>query len=232
MAEAAKTTLLLIGTVHRDPKGYRKLLRLLRQERPSVVTVELSPYGRKFRAREANGFRALLRENLKWLQREEKRSLREIMAHSAIQSIFLLLKEPYEWRAARDYTLQQEAAVREIDISSYARDKLAHLPELVSVSNLRALIGTPSHLIEDVKAHYRRARFLFCHPPAIWPRNPETEERESFMAGKIRRLMEKMKGEKLLHVGGWEHLVEAPGQRSLFGLLADLRPERLLLMGC
>ena len=54
-------------------------------------------------------------------------------------------------------------------------------------------------------------------------------ERETFMAEEIRLLVEKARGERVLHVGGWEHLLEIPGGTSLFELLKDLRPARVLL---
>jgi hypothetical protein len=57
----------------------------------------------------------------------------------------------------------------------------------------------------------------------------ETREREANMAGEIRRLMEENRKGKILHVGGWEHLVEALHGNSLLARLEDLKPRRLLL---
>jgi hypothetical protein len=33
----------------------------------------------------------------------------------------------------------------------------------------------------------------------------------------------------MIHVGGWEHLLEFSGEPSLYGLLKDLQPRRVLL---
>ncbi len=57
--------LLMVGTVHRDPRGKAKLLRLLQREKPAAISVEISLYARLFRAQKATIFRAVLRENLK-----------------------------------------------------------------------------------------------------------------------------------------------------------------------
>jgi hypothetical protein len=77
---------------------------------------------------------------------------------------------------------------------------------------------------------YRRARALWNHPPATGSTIPEeTREREAYMAGEIRRLMEENRKGKILHVGGWEHLVEARQGYSLLARLEDLKPRRILL---
>jgi len=220
----------MIGTVHRDPRGKGKLLALLRRERPSMISVEISPYARVFRDRESAVLRATLRENLRRIHREEGRPWREILSHSAIQGIFLLLKEPYEWRAATAYASETGGGLHDIDLSHVSEEKLSHLPGIVSLENLRNLLrlSFPS-LPEQVEDHYRRARFLFSHPPAVWLKSRDLEERESIMAQKIRRLCLQAEGKRLAHIGGWEHLLELPGGLTLYDLLKDLQPRRLLL---
>ncbi len=225
-----RTPLLMVGTVHRDPRGKSKLLGLLRRERPSVVSVEFSPYARVFRDRTSAALRATLRENLRRIHREEGRPWKESLSHSAIQGIFLLLKEPYEWQAATAYVSETGSGLQDIDLSHVSEEKLSHLPDIVSGENLRTLLrlSSPS-LSEQVENHYRRARFLFSHPPSVWRESRDLEERESVMARKIRRLFLQAEGKKLVHIGGWEHLLKLSGGFTLYNLLKDLRPRRLLL---
>jgi hypothetical protein len=223
-------SLLMVGTVHRDPQGKARLLRLLQQERPAAISVEISPYAIIFRAQKAGAFRAILRENLKRIHEEENFSWREIFSNSAIRGIFFLLKEPYEWQAAEAHAQRTGIVLKDIDLSRYSEEKLSHLSELVSKANLRALLRLSSpDLTEQVEAHYNRARFLFSHPPSLWPKCLEERERETFMAEEIRRLVRQARGQKVLHIGGWEHLLEFPGETSLYELLKDLRPMRVLL---
>jgi hypothetical protein len=222
--------LLMIGTVHRDPGGKSKLLGLLRRERPSVVSVEISPYARVFRARKSAALRSILRENLRRIHREEGRPWKDILSHSAIQGIFLLLKEPYEWRAATAYVSETGSGLQDIDLSPVSKEKLSHLSDIVSRENLRTLLRLSlSPLPEQVEGHYRRARFLFSHPPSVWHKSRELEERESIMAQKIRRLVLQGEGKKVAHIGGWEHLLELSEGLTLYNSLKDLRPRRLLL---
>ena len=180
-----------------------------------MVSVEISPYGRFFRGRKSATLRATLRENLREIQREEGRPWRDILSHSAIQGVFLLLKEPYEWQAATAYASEAGSELRDIDLSR---------------ENLRALLrlSVPS-LSKQVEDHYRRAGFLFSHPPSVWLKSRESEGRELIMAQRIRRLFLQAEGKKLAHIGGWEHLLELPEGLTLYNLLKDLRPRRLLL---
>ena len=224
-------SLLMIGTVHRDPRGKGKLLGLLRKEQPSVVSVEISPYGRLFRDQKSAALRATLRENLRRINQEEGRPWREVLSHSAIQGIFLLLKEPYEWQAATAYASETGIGIQDIDLSQVSEEKLSHLSDIVSLENLRSLLrlSLPS-LSEQVENHYRRARFLFSHPPSVWLKSRDWEERESIMAQKIRRLFLQAEGKKLAHIGGWEHFLELSEGLTLYNLLKDLQPRRLLLV--
>jgi hypothetical protein len=223
-------SLILVGTVHRDPKGYARLFRLLERESPALVTVEISPYSRTFRVQQSSLIRNTLRENLRRIQKEEGRPLSTILAHSLIMGVFFLLKEPFEWRAAKSYAAQYGVLLQDIDLSPFAQDNLAHLSELIALKNLRTLLHLNSPSFADlVQSQYSRAGFLFHHPPSIRLTPKAFQEREVYMAEKIRKLAQGINGGKILHVGGWEHLIDSPGGDSLFGLLKDMQPQRVLL---
>ena len=223
-------SLIMAGTVHRDPEGYPRLLQLLEREQPALVTVEVSPYGRIFRTQQAAAWRTTLRENLWRIKKEEGRPMREIISKSAILEIFFLLKEPYEWQAAKVYADRYGIFLRDIDLSCYSEDKLSHLSELLSVNNLRTLLHIPfPDLSWQVESEYSRARFRFLYPSSAWLPTREVKAREAHMAEKIRSFVQRAKGKKMLHVGGWEHLIEFSQGKSLFELLQDLRPQRILL---
>lgn len=223
-------SLIMVGTVHRDPKGYARLSQLLKREQPALISVEVSPYARDFRAWQSAAWRATLREHLQRIKAEEGRPLREIISQSSILGIFILLKEPYEWRAAKNYADRHGITLRDIDLSSHSQDKLARLSELISMENLRTLLRIPfPDLRKQVESQYSRARSLFLHPPSTWPTIQGAAEREAYMAEKIGSFVRRENGKKILHVGGWEHLIEFPQGKSLYGLLKDLGPQRILL---
>jgi len=228
--EPSFSSLVMVGTVHRDPRGYGKLLRILEREAPGFITVEISPYALEFRAKMAFGLRAALRENLKKIQREEGAPCRRLFSCGEIQGIFLLLKVPFEWRAAEKYAQRREIGLKPIDLSAYAEEKLSQISELIRLDNLRGLLKIPRPSIEEqVCRQYERARSLWRLPSETGFTSAEIQEREEHMAREIRRLMEGNRRRKILHIGGWEHLLPAFSGKSLFARLEDLNPRRLLL---
>jgi hypothetical protein len=228
--EPSFSSLVMVGTVHRDPKGFGKLLRILEREAPNFITVEISPYALEFRAKQASLFRAILRENLKKIQKEEGGSSRHFLSRGEIQGIFILLKVPFEWRAAEGYARKFQIGLRAIDLSAYSEEKLARISELIHIENLRALLQSSSPAIGDqVIFQNKRAQNLWNQPSAGGLPQEEIQERERHMAGEIRKLMEEGNKRKILHVGGWEHLLPAPQGESLFARLEEFKPRRILL---
>jgi hypothetical protein len=52
--------------------------------------------------------------------------------------------------------------------------------------------------------------------------------RDRHLAAKIRALVQSQPGQ-LVHIGGWVHLLDDPSGETLYSLLGDLQPRRLLL---
>jgi hypothetical protein len=223
-------SLILVGTVHRDPRGVGKLLRLLERETPDVITVEISPYALEFRRKQAFRLRALLRENLKKIQAEDGGSSEGLLKHGEIQGIFFLLKAPFEWRAAERYSRKHRCGLKAIDLSAYSQEKLARVPELIEPENLRALLRAPCPSFENrISREYEKAKILWFAASAARLVSEEVREREKHMAEEIRRIIKEDDKRKILHVGGWEHLLPASRMNSLYARMEDLKPRRLLL---
>jgi hypothetical protein len=228
--KASLPSLVMVGTVHRDPRGPEKLLRVLDREAPDFITVEISPYALEFRAKRAAGLREALRENLRKLRDEERDSFRKLVSGGGIQGIFLLLLVPFEWTAAEAHAGRRRIGLKPIDLSSYAAEKLSRVSELVRLQNLKALADDPQPpLAEQVRRQYERARALWSSTGAGAFAAEEVQDREEHMAGEIRRVMEENPKGKTLHIGGWEHLVPSFPGPSLFARLKDVNPRRLLL---
>lgn len=228
--KATFSSLILVGTVHRDPRGFGRLLRLLKREAPDFITVEVSPYALEFRRKQAPRLRALLRENLKKIRAEDGGSCEDLLKHGEIQGIFFLLKVPFEWKAAERYSRKYRCGLKAIDLSAYSQEKLARVPELIEPENLRALLRAPCPPFENrVSREYEKAEILWFVPPAGRLVSEEVREREKHMAGEIRRIIRGDDQRKVLHVGGWEHLLPALRRATLYARMEDLEPRRLLL---
>ncbi|MGC2691825.1 MAG: hypothetical protein WA228_03955, partial [Desulfobaccales bacterium] len=63
----ASPSLILIGTVHGDPLGYARALKLLRHFKPDLVTVEVSRFSLRYRERQDSRWQRLLEQALEGL---------------------------------------------------------------------------------------------------------------------------------------------------------------------
>ena len=229
----------LIGTVHHDPRGYKKLYALLTALKPDLITLELSPYGRGFRTKNQT---KLSRKLLSLYQKA-----RAVNAHhtvsddsgqlpSPIQSLVCTLNYPFEFLAARDYAHACRVPFYCIDLSPVSRQKMLILKqETFSIINISALLILPDkNLQESVDLCYKKAQNIWqadnCIKKAAVTQHSAVVEREKHMSRRIRNLVRRQPDKKLAHIGGWEHFKENADCITMYQLLRDLAPERILLI--
>ena len=151
--------------------------------------------------------------------------------HLAIQRLAAQVALPFEVRAARDYSRSVSVPWRPLDLGFLSRRHLPRYgPELLSPANVQALLNTPDGDLKDfVAGEFRRARQALARAPRrpISPGAPETLRREHFLARRLRGLASRHR--RVVHLGGWEHLVDWQDSPGLWGDLADLKPRRVLL---
>lgn len=227
-AGARNSEIILVGVVHGDPEGYDKLHRLLERVRPRLISVELSQYSRKYRCR----------RQAQW-QRQFKSSRRllppELRQHLALQKVAAQIAFPFEARAAEAYAKKQGVPWRAIDLNSISREHLPHYEtELLTLDNLRQLTSTPDNDWQDyISQEYCRARRILqgswsklIYPESAIPASQATL-REKVMAHRVARLAREWS--KIIHVGGWEHLLMSQERQTMADFLAHWRPKLLLL---
>ncbi|MBM4284069.1 MAG: hypothetical protein FJ128_02300 [Deltaproteobacteria bacterium] len=216
--------LALVGTVHGDPRGYGRALKLLTALAPDVVAVEISAFSVRYRERRQAQWRRLFQQSLARLPPGAEQ-------HLALQRVAAQLALPFEYEAARDYSRDAARAWEPVDLAAAAR---RHLPryalELITPANLEALLTTPDGSFPAwVAGEYARARRLLKHPPraALPAPRKDDRRREQLMAKRLRRLVGRY--QRVVHLGGWEHLAARRDGGGLAGLLSDLAPVRFLL---
>lgn len=217
--------LYLIATVHGDPAGYARAWRSFAHLRPDVLTVEISRFSVRYRERSGKSWRQKFAEALSLLPPESAGSL-------ALARVAAQVELPFEYRAARDWGKLHRVPVKLLDAGAVAR---SHLPryatELLTAENLRGLSENhaPGTLADFVAGEFQRARLAREGKLRIPPRvaYPADNRRERLWAKRLRRLMNG--ANRVVHLGGWEHLVPWEGGGGLSKLLADLEPCILLL---
>jgi len=237
---ASISQLILIGTVHRDPQGHQNLASLLEQLQPDLLTLEMSPFALEYRR--SRGRRQMLRLEriLQRLSAETGRPLQELKTCRAVIDIQVLLAMPYEYRATRKYADRHQCRLVLIDVSEVSAHKLRRVEsELTTYHNLKTLVSLPDEGIPLHQESYATAQLLLqtapgdavCEAFLRRRRGPEgVGRRDQVMADQLRRLRNRHPGRRLVHVGGWVHLLEDPHEETLFSRLADLSPQRRLLV--
>jgi hypothetical protein len=230
--------LVLIGTVHHDPRGHEKLSALLASLKPDLITVELSPYGRGFRTKNQ---KRLSRRVLSLYKRtggvnpQLEINCEHAQLPSAIQSLVYSLNYPFEFLAARDYARACKVPFYCIDLSSVSRKKMLMLKqETLNIKNISALLKLPDkNLQESVDMCYKKAQRRWDADSSVQKaagtQHPVDSKREQHMSRRIKNLLKRHPGKKLVHIGGWEHFTVNGDCTTMYELLRDCEPERILL---
>jgi hypothetical protein len=228
--------LTLLGTVHRDPQGFAKLTQALKGLNPGVITLEFSIYGLKYRLEKKSPLSHCLLRGLRELLGADCRrlgALKKLLRTTGIGGIRALLDLPFEYKGASFYSRHNGIPLYCVDLSSYSRQLLGNIDELLDPKNLKKVIAFETvSLYETVTREYQRAETLLFngrqspYAPLI-PADDIWEKRERIMARRIRNIVARCGGRHIVHIAGWRHLDAHP--ETLFRLLEDLAPNRVLL---
>jgi len=228
---SAPPRLLLLGCVHLDPWGPEKLRDLLALVQPDIVTVEISRWGLVFRARHGAALRARLAAAC------EAEGGPPCDRALALQR---MLDLPYELRAAQDYARARPGVrVVPVDLSEPSYRRLAALDEVFEPENLRDLVADREYSLTRaaIEQTLMARRYQGDDRLFAWHFRDE-DKREMTLRGRtmargIAGQLARWPSAKLVHVGGWAHLVpsRAGGLMTLVEALRDegLRPSPLLL---
>jgi hypothetical protein len=223
VSKAASARLTVAGAVHGDPHGYERAWKLLDFVRPDLISVEISPFSLHYRRRREKYW-------LKQLSRALAGLPESARDHLALKRLEAQIRLPFEARAARDWGRAFNIPWRAVDLGELSR---RHLPfysrELLSPDNLKSLLSQPNGSMEEyVREEFQRARMAWEHRSGRLPGldHRGVLNREGFLARRLRHLAARG---RVVHLGGWEHLVSWQDGQGLWPWLADLHPARLLL---
>ena len=228
--------LLLIGTVHRDPDGAAKLRKLLAEERPVAVALEVSPYGLFYRRRKG---RRLLRRLMKTVKRLAEDLQVSWQRWGQIHAIRTQIQLPFEYRTALSYCRDTGATLSCIDSSTWSKRWIDnHWCHLLSRENLEILLAErPKDGKQEVSRDYKMAALLLRSQeepivPAFaqtWSADLHWQQRENDLARSLEGFYSTVEKGRLAYVGGWQHLLGPNAGGTLYERLEHLQPRRVLL---
>ena len=133
---------------------------------------------------------------------------------------------PYEWTTALAYAKYAHIPCLPIDTGKIAKQELPKWQNsLLTIENVKFLVKEPWFDLESY--------FLKCHnfaqklwkEPDLWQLKRNLaflhhsiwQEREQIMAARLKRLQRLNK--RLVHIGGWLHLLHSPSHATLYSRL-------------
>jgi hypothetical protein len=247
--------IILVGVVHGDPEGYDKLIQLLRRLGPGGITVEVSDYSRQYRRRHQEQWQRQFESARQQLPPEVRThlALQKVAAQigfpfearaaaayakahgSPWHAIDLnaISREHLPWYAKgllspdnlRQLTATPDADWREYILQEYRRARRI----LEADWNQQCLPIAENDFPyggERVRARgeSKTDQYLKLKSLALIP---QTTLREKVLAHRVARLAREWL--KIVHVGGWEHLLRSKERWTMADFLARWRPQGLLL---
>jgi hypothetical protein len=223
----------LLGTVHGDPRGFKRLHRFLQAFKPDLLLVELSPFAWAIRKTYRYRLHRTLSENIRQAAKVSDLGWQQAFAHPEVQAIRRQIAMPFEFRACHHYARTNNKWVLLIDRSDFSVALVTHWSELLSTTNLTLLLSLPAMRKQQAVANqYRRAHRLVHFPPLQTNIPPSSSarwsegrwlDREFSLAERVRTIIKAIVPARCVYVGGWEHLTnraDPPNLRRLLGASA------------
>ena len=229
--------LLLVGTVHDDPAGFRRVRRLLRIYCPGVVLVEISPYSLAYRKEHGRMLRRLLATNIAAAAARAGTEPDRAARHPCIAAVRKQLGMPFEYRAGEVFSLETGAELHTVDDSTFSLRWISTWSDLISTENLTVLLSLPRTGRSVVRAYAEARRRVDGKCPATlqelteWSDEDEGpwRDRERVLAENVTGVLAQSHPERSVYVGGWQRLITNGRFPSLRELLS-VEPSRCLLL--
>ena len=189
---------LLVGTLHRVKEASRPLGEFLAHHKPDLISVEISPYGLFFRKRK-----------------------RELIPKLP-STLRLFLEIPYEYEVAKQYGLKHHIPVLPIDLCYWTKRFLREASYLLKNPGIGEVFLSFEGNIGFAKKAWNDKTFGMFIAKRLDPK------RERALALRIRKLFHHHYPKRIVHIGGWVHMLDIPG--TLYSLLKDLKPTRFLIL--
>lgn len=208
-----KKSLYMIGIIHMDKGAQKRLRKIIESIGPCAITVEFTNYGLNFR-----------RKNYRRIRRKLKRKLsqfHELPRTKVTENLLNFLRIPYEYVIAKNYARNKGIPLYLVDMDFFSFLRLRYVDDLLKDENVRIMAKCAcSHDLNDEK---RIADMYFEKNTKLFKYSEEMRVRDEYTCRLIRRIMEENRGEKIVHVCGWQHLADE------YGYFSKLNPHKIYI---
>lgn len=229
----AAAGLILLGTVHSDPRGFSRTRAFLEGHGPDLILVEISPFALKFRQERSSDLRKTFLERLRTVCQKLRIEPGSAIKHVQIASILRQIGIPFEYRASAAYAKSDGTDLIAVDYSEFSREWIDTWPDMISAENIERLLELDSaappvsSLYAQAARRIGRGSFFLETLPGC--NTLRWQEREEYMAAEITSALERFNSERPVYIGGWWHLSCGGSVKTLRELLGIGAASCLLL---
>lgn len=187
--------LILLGAVHRDPAGKKRLIKALEELQPAAISLEVSPASIRFRRKWGPRWIKAFQEGLAETSRSLGVKKSRLMRRSGPRGVYEYLRLPYEYRAALTYACENGRPLFLLDDSEISASFLNRVEtEILTPENMTLLAQASegASLAQEVRTEYDKAAAnIFNNRLRLGPKVKDREawiQREEDLAKKIRLL--------------------------------------------
>lgn len=200
----ADKKLYMIGVIHGDDRAKKRLLRILQNISPDVVTVEFTNYGLNFRTKNVNWIKKKVKKIFSCMNDEKEK----------IKNSLKILKIPYEYLTAKRYAEAKRIPLFLVDMDFFSFFRLRYVRELLDGENLLKLVNEEH--CPPLQIEKRIANAYFEKNIKIFSSSEEMRVRDEYTVRLITKIMEENIGRVIAHICGWQHLIDENGYYSKF----------------
>ncbi len=209
-ASCSGSGLILLGTVHSDPKGFSRTSAFLKAYRPDLIFVEISVFAIAFRKERSRALRKIFLERIGAVSHKLGIDPAKAIRHPQIASILLQISLPFEYRASTAYAMKEGCKLIPVDYSEFSRQWIDTWPEMISEDNIEHLLGLEKSRPRVSSQYAQAARRIkedsLCGEIRQQGNYPGWQERENHIAAEITSALELFKPDRSVYIGGWWHL--------------------------
>ncbi len=214
--------LTLIGVVHRDPRGGKRVMGLLEKLQCDFLSLEVSKYALDWRVKNGLALAGRVAGFIKELNGNGKMS-DDLLLHGEILGVLNTITVPFEVMVAAKYAYENNAGYFLMDDSGFSKKLLEVVKkEMVTKRNIVNLLQRPDFDYgESIEKIYDECGRILNEEPLTRRQLGISEENLDINEKRDAKIEEKLKGKMKdlpghwAHICGFTHILKAEGFNNM-----------------
>ncbi|MBT5022463.1 hypothetical protein HOK51_09135 [Candidatus Woesearchaeota archaeon] len=221
--DLSPSQVILIGTMHIDPKGEERLEKMLNHVKPDIITLESSPARREYSRKVIDELRKIMK-----IKQVDEESIDKLLSRTPYS--------PFEWRVCDKYGADHNVPVIGVDLPHILKQEHKSIEQSLGTYWNTRMMRWKVARINRILNSRERNKFRQQQLDSIFYSNllgdlcvttisnGYIKERDAHMYKEISKIKKFNPGKIIAFVGGWGHTNNAAAVRGKPRSLAYLLP--------